>query len=129
MFGLWQIKLSLATEFRDYGPPLATYYLLLISHTDPDECNRCTNNIICSCKVHRDILHCSLVSQPHFSLFHTPPTGNKEKARLTALSDRLLVHNFAAKCRSVRLVGCGLQKKISCSGHKDWELFLDVHAA
>ena len=27
-----------------------------------------------------------------------------------ALSDRVLVHNFAAKSRSVRLVGCGLQK-------------------
>ena len=26
------IKMSLATEFRDYGPPLATYYSLLISH-------------------------------------------------------------------------------------------------
>ena len=26
------IKISLATEFRDYGPPLAIYYLPLISH-------------------------------------------------------------------------------------------------
>ena len=108
------IKISLATEFRDYGPPLATYYLLLISHTGPDECNRRMIHTICPCKVHKDILHCSLVSQPYFSLFLVPPTGNKEKygwlARLIALSDRVLVHNLAAKCLSVRLVGCGLQK-------------------
>ena len=76
-------KKSLTVAIK--GQPLATYYLLLIWHTDspiPDECNRHVNEDM------------SLQgSQGHIALSHW-----------------VLVHNFAAKCLSVRLVGCGLQK-------------------